>query len=129
MLCHETGRPNQLQGTSSIAVQKAADRKEDKYGLFMTVARFQYAERVTQALTEFLSCIMSHTGEVSSGFFRLIEVSTSSMRRSPMADPLRSGFKRAKTTALFRTRAKDAFAVANAKGFGRMMIAAVIPRM
>ena len=109
---------------ASKAVENAIKAKTIKYSLLTAIGVSQYHAGRRLRAPEFEACVMSHLGEMSPGFFRLVEALVASARRSPLFDPSETGLSLFRSAAAFRTRAKDHFAVANAIGFGRMLLAA-----
>ncbi len=63
---------------------------------------------------------------MSSSFYLLIERYVDNARESASFSPAETGVALGPAMAILRGHAKDAFAVANAKGFGRMLLAAGI---
>jgi hypothetical protein len=119
-----TGASNEFMLCASKAVENAIKAKTIKYSLLTAIGVSQYHAGRRSRAPEFEACVMSHLGEMSPGFFKLIEALVASARRSPLFDPSETGLSLSKSAAAFRTRAKDHFAVANAIGFGRMLLAA-----
>ena len=82
------------------------------------------AEGVRDKRVKFLACVATHFGEFSPGFFELIERLVAIFASNPAHAPSVTGVTKSYAVAAFRETCKDAFAVAMAKGVGRMMTAA-----
>ena len=112
-----------LQGQSSTAVQTRARQKKDKYQPLVVVADQQVkGGRRTKAPT-FFSCIISHLGELSSDFFKLIGWLTGKLKASFAAGiPRRNGLTAAAAGARFAAEMKGALMCAVVSGFGQMLV-------
>ena len=65
-----------MWGVCSPNVAKAEDEKIKKYKILIQLADRQVQRGTRDHLPEFLPCIISHAGELSSGCIRVIEIVT-----------------------------------------------------
>ena len=74
-----------------------------------------------------IAAIITHAGELSPGMLHLIESLTTAAASQYKPAPINFGEPRKTFTRKFRTRLKDAIVCANARGFGRALLAAGSP--
>ena len=110
-----------MMGQSSPAVRTRARQKSDKYQPFCAVADQQLkgGKRVTRP--SFFPCIVSHSGELSSDFFRLIGWLTGKLKKTAAGAPRRDGLTPAVLGSRFAADFKAALMCAVVNGFGQML--------
>ena len=112
----------------SPAVVAAEELKQKRYATLMDIANRQLEANKRERKPVLLPAIITHLGELGPGFITLVEELTACAGRQYRAhSPLSCGRSKAKTTAAFRTRLKDALMAANAEGFGRALMVAGTP--
>jgi hypothetical protein len=111
----------------SPAVVITAKNKANQYRRLMDIAANQVQNRKRDSLPTFVAGIMTHLGELGPGMIDLIETLTSTAGQAYQGGILARGLSRSKTTAIFRTKLKDALLAANARGFGQALVAAGNP--
>ena len=82
-----TGASNEFMLCASKSVENAIKAKTIKYSLLTAIGVSQYHAGRRSRAPEFEACVMSHLGEMSPGFFCLVEALAASARRSPLFDP------------------------------------------
>jgi len=116
-----------MRGVSSPNVAKAENEKKQKYAILTQLAERQYLRGARTILPEFLPCILSHAGELSSGCIRVVEIITNAWMAGGNTDHKRSLIQGKRLSASFRTQLRDALMFANINGFGRQLLAAGRP--
>ena len=112
----------------SPAVAAAEELKRKRYATLMDIVNRQLEAGKRERKPVLLPAIITHLGELGPGFITLVEELTACAGRQYRPhSPLSCGNSKAKTTAAFRTRLKDALMAANAEGFGRALMAAGTP--
>ena len=102
--------------------------KLQRYDMLMVLIKRQLEARMRETMPKLVPGVITHLGELGPDFIRLIETLTAEAGKQfrPTA-PMSMGWTKAKHTALYRTRFKDALLCANASGFGRALLAAGNP--
>ena len=90
------------------------------------LAKLQKAKRAREFAPQFLACVVSHEGEMSSDVFLIIEQLALCVRANAENDGT-CGYPPAQVSAEFRRRAKDSVATAIATGFGRALCTTGFP--
>ena len=108
-------------------VAKAENEKKQKYAILTQLAERQYLRGARTILPEFLPCILSHAGELSSGCIRVVEIITNAWMAGGNTDHKRALIQGKRLSASFRTQLRDALMFANINGFGRQLLAAGRP--
>jgi hypothetical protein len=121
------GVNNPMGRVPSPAVTKATTAKYARYRMMMELAGNQVKNRKRKALPKLVPAVMTHTGELGPEFISLIETLTNVAAKQFRKGPLTRGISRARHTAIYRTKLKDALLCANATGFGQALIAAGNP--
>jgi len=113
-----------MRGVCSPNVAKAEDEKAKKYKVLVQLADRQVQRGTRNYLPEFLPCIISHAGELSSGCIRVVEIVTNARMASGNTDHKRCLINGKRLSAAFRTQFRDALMINNINGFGRQLLAA-----
>ena len=112
----------------SPAVAVAEELKRKRYATLMDIASRQHAMGKRERKPVLVSAIITHLGELEPGFITLVEELTACAGRQFRPNsPFSCGNSKARMTAAYRTRLKDALLAANAEGFGRALMAAGTP--
>lgn len=122
------GGSNPFEGVSTPAVVACVKHKHAKYAPLMDVMRLQKQKKRRTAVPMLLIPVVSQLGEFSEDTFKLIEIMAREVKRAARDDPYRT-MRPQDAAARFRTRAKDAIAVAVARGFARELTAAGLPSL
>jgi hypothetical protein len=107
-------------------IVKTVRTKHKRFDMLMQLAKAQYPLR-RKIKPTLLIPIVTHSGEMSPDMYTLIEIMTSEAARNYTPSYLTMGQPRKRFTAAFRSRLKDAVMAANARGFGRALMAAGNP--
>jgi hypothetical protein len=118
---------NAMAREPSPAVVQATKVKMARYLTLMGLATTQVQKRMHTTLPKLVAGVITHLGELGPDMIGLIETLTSAAARQFRAGPLSRGLSRAKYTAIYRTKLKDALLCANASGFGQALVAAGNP--
>ena len=111
---------------NSPAVAATVKKKFATYSLMTNLAKLQKAKRAREFASQFLACVVSHEGEMSSDVFLIIEQLALCVRANAENDAT-CGYPPAQVSAEFRRRAKDSVATAIATGFGRALCTTGFP--
>jgi hypothetical protein len=103
----------------SPALTKAAKNKHDKYAPVVYTAMLQRYQRGNKKKFNFLAAALSHSGEMSSGLFDLVEWITGHRKRAARKGGLLyDGRPPSRVAAEFRKSLKDAIQVTAARTIG-----------
>jgi hypothetical protein len=94
--------------------------KNTKYAPLVAVGQAQ-ADKKERVRPVFLPAVFSNDGELSPGFFALIEYIAMQAKMNAQKFPERDGSTASQVAARVRTQLKDAIACAIARGVGRLM--------
>ena len=111
----------------SPAVELTVKTKRLKYELTMQLAQQQANSGRRPSTPQLYAAVVTHLGELSPDFLRLIEKITAVAGSSYRPGPLNDGAPRKTFTGRFRTRIKDCVMATNARGFGRALRSAGNP--
>ena len=112
----------------SPAVEAAIKLKEARYRTLLNLADGQLKSGRRTKTPVLISGVITHLGELSPGIISLVEQLTAvAGKQFSSRSPLSRGLSKAKVTAAFRSRFKDALLAANARGFGEALVAAGNP--
>ena len=128
LLSYNTGAPNPFKKMASKHVTKYAELKYNHYSTLTELANRQMRKGMRHTIPKLLAGIITHTGEFSDDIFALIEALAKKAKDNAAANPSIDGIPPSRVAAEIRTRAKDALAIINAKGVGRALIEAGLPR-
>jgi hypothetical protein len=119
---------NPLARAPSPAVVHATRLKQLRYDMLLVLIKRQLEAHMRDVMPKLVPGVITHLGELGPDFIVLIETLTAEAGRQfrPTA-PAAMGMTKAKFTAMYRTRFKDALLCANASGFGRALLAAGNP--
>jgi hypothetical protein len=108
----------------SPAVEAAVKLKEIRYRNLMNLVMGQLAAGKRTKKPILISAVVTHLGELGPDTISLVERLTSVAGKQFCArSPHTRGLTKARVTAAFRSRFKDALLAANARGFGEALIA------
>ena len=109
----------------SPAVEAATKLEEARYRTLLNLADGQLKSGRRTKTPVLISGVITHLGK---GIISLVEQSTAvADKQFSSRSPLSRGLPKAKVTAAFRSRFKDALLAANARGFGEALVAAGNP--
>ena len=128
LLAYNTGAPNPFNKMPSKAVAKYAELKYNHYGTLLELANRQIRKGLRQSTPKLLAGIITHTGEFSEDIFALVELVAKKAKANALDAPSLDGIPPSRVAAEIRTRFKDALAVVNARGVGRALLEAGLPR-
>jgi hypothetical protein len=119
---------NPMARTPSPAVVHATKLKQARYDTLMVLIKRQLDANKRSVMPRLVPGVMTHLGELGPDLIELVETLTGQAAKDfrPNA-PKSMGLTRPKFTAIYRTRFKDALLCANARGFGRALLAAGNP--
>ena len=95
--------------------------KELKYSILTLIGGDLFRRKVLPAAPEFCVAAISDFGELSPGFFKLIERLVAAARVNPSFHPQVTGFSAKEMSARVRRRVKDAFLASCVRGVGRRL--------
>ena len=110
---------NAFTAISSPSVLAAEQTKRKHYALLTAIGQTMAASGLLPKGARFLPVVVTHLGEFGHGLFALVERFARNAQRSPALSPYTTGLSTKATGVAMRKRAKDAFACAIAKGWGR----------
>jgi hypothetical protein len=118
---------NPMARTASPAVVQATKLKTARYALLIELLERQVQGRKRIGMPVLVPGVVTHLGELGPGMIGLVEKLTAEAGRGYKKGPTAMGRTKAKHTAIFRTRVKDAILCANVAGFGQALMAAGNP--
>ena len=117
--------PHKKQITPCLISRES--EKVQKYAPLMRIASMQRARSIRRKAPVFFPCILSHSGELSSGTFRTVEwLAMKQSRNIAEAEPS-NGIGPNKASAVIRRMTMDMLAASVARGFGTMLLSAGFP--
>ena len=117
---------NPLARLPSPAVSRTVQSKQQRFITLMQVLLSQYP-RKRKSKPKLLIPVITHLGEMSPDMINLIEILTNEAVLDHTPGYMNMGRARKRVTGDFRAKLKDFLMAANARGFGRALMAAGNP--
>ena len=119
---------NPMAREPSPAVARATKLKEKRYALLIELLERQVHNRKRVSVPVLIPGVVTHLGELGPDMIKFVELLTAECgRKFKPRGWATMGRSKAKCTAAYRTRMKDAILCANVAGFGQALMAAGNP--